>query len=278
MTTKVYRDIDGVYSLAKVAGSLIALFDAVLIDLGWTKEFSGANIAAYRNSTTAAGSSGCYLRVDNTNANYAHLRVYKTMSDINTGTDPCPTLAQQSSGPRIFIGTTWKIIGDERTFYMGVQDGSVMSSTFVGDWESFVPGNGYNYGLVGQDAVGANYDAMTYLGGYNYTKTVGRDPTNLAAEGATYFLVEGYRGVASGFGQDVGPNPYTGMYMVYPALVRTSTGAVVGRLRGAYGLANNRPTAFHATIPWSVTSNNLVSLPNSGNISGGIVISQDNWA
>lgn len=55
----------------------------------WEKLFSKTNVAVYRSAHPA--SSGMCLRVDDTGTLQAGVRAYKTMSDVDTGTDPFPT-------------------------------------------------------------------------------------------------------------------------------------------------------------------------------------------
>ena len=70
MALTIYRSSDaGAPSLTGAAGSLIALLDACLrtgygtkAGAGWTKPFTGTNIAAFRQG---AGGNGRYLRVWN---------------------------------------------------------------------------------------------------------------------------------------------------------------------------------------------------------------------
>lgn len=77
-------------------GSLIEILDYLLVTvMGWTKEFSGTNLAAYKQP---AGSNGYYLRIDDTNATYARAVGYETMSDINTGTNMFPDTTQFPGG------------------------------------------------------------------------------------------------------------------------------------------------------------------------------------
>lgn len=59
---------------------------------GWAKAFTGTNVAAYK--ITPPEGTGFYLRVDDTGTTTARVRGYETMSDVNTGTGPFPTVAQ----------------------------------------------------------------------------------------------------------------------------------------------------------------------------------------
>lgn len=89
--------------------------------LGWTKLYTGANLAVYK--PTAPEATGCVLRVDDTGTTVARVRGYEAMSDVNTGTGLFPTLGQQAA-PGLWwakantaTARQWRIIGDDRGFY-----------------------------------------------------------------------------------------------------------------------------------------------------------------
>lgn len=93
---KNWNDV-GAPSLTPQAGSLIAVLDWVL-DVGtatyWEKVYSGTNKAVYRSKTGIRP----YLRVDDTYGEGALLRMYETMSDVDTGTNPVPNGTNQVVG------------------------------------------------------------------------------------------------------------------------------------------------------------------------------------
>lgn len=93
--------------------------------LGFTKQYSGTNLAAYKSANVAA--TACLLRVDDTGTTSARVVAYETMSDVNTGTGPFPTSAQMSGGlywpkSNAADATTrpWVLFGDDRAFYLYV--------------------------------------------------------------------------------------------------------------------------------------------------------------
>jgi len=110
MALTIYRSTDsGAPSLTYAAGSFIAMLDACLrtgygskAGAGWTKPFTGSNIAVFRQG---AGGNGRYIRVWNARtgddpATYcmtANVRGYEAMTAVSTGTDPFPTTAQSDS-------------------------------------------------------------------------------------------------------------------------------------------------------------------------------------
>ena len=95
MTVRFYSSSDASAPVLRgnTPGDLINLLTKCLIDgygsktgAGWTKPYTGTNIAAFRQG---AGSNGMYLRVDDTSTatGWRSARVvgYETMSDVNTG-------------------------------------------------------------------------------------------------------------------------------------------------------------------------------------------------
>lgn len=110
MALTIYRSTDsGAPSLTYAAGSFIAMLDACLCTgygskagAGWTKPFTGANIAVFRQG---AGGNGRYIRVWNARtgddpATYcmtANVRGYEAMTAVSTGTNPFPTTTQSNS-------------------------------------------------------------------------------------------------------------------------------------------------------------------------------------
>lgn len=103
------------FPTAAADGTATGTITAKRAPLGWTKEFSGTNIAVYRPK----GGLRHYLRVDDTVGALARVRGFGAMSDINTGTDPYPTDAQVSGGLYYHksvstIPRSWILVGDDR--------------------------------------------------------------------------------------------------------------------------------------------------------------------
>ncbi len=178
-TTREYRSTDsGAPVLDGTVGSLVSLVRACLVGTagvaygskaaaGWTEPFTGTNKAAFRNSL-AAGGTGVYVRIDDNGSGSlggreAFLRIYKTMSDVDTGTDPTPTVAQLTNGYTIVKSDTassaarpWILWADETSVHMWIGHisttldpamaaaNSKRQSTWgAGDFESYLPGDGF---------------------------------------------------------------------------------------------------------------------------------------
>jgi hypothetical protein len=158
-------------------GSLIALLDACLVNgygtkagAGWTKEFSGTNLAAYKN---ASNMSQAYYRVDHTTATSPKVVGYEAMTDINTGTGPFPTSAQVSGGMVMQTSTSadstprwWTIVASQNIAYIlinptsnlvadnnvGIYCFGAFNSYLVNDaYNNFISGTGGNYSSSAMD-------------------------------------------------------------------------------------------------------------------------------
>lgn len=181
MAITVYKSTDAsAPTLSGQAGRLIAVLDACLVTgygsktaAGWTKSFSGTNLAAYRMTTTSPA-TGFYLRVDDTGTTSSRIVGYETMSDVNTGTNPFPTAAQQSGGAYAWKSSTadatarpWCLIADSgadpRGFYLIIDANSTTYSTtdtyatiyFFGDIITRKATDGYQCMLMAQNVVPA---------------------------------------------------------------------------------------------------------------------------
>lgn len=164
MTIYLKRGTDvGAPSLTGTVGAGITLFDYLLVTtMGWTKEYTGTNVAVYR----PASGNRFYLRVDDTNAFYTLLRGYEAMTDVNTGTGLFPTTAQFSSGLYLnkaraagvdAVNTDWQFISNGKLFYFfhnggTISSGGVTARRFFafGDFVSYKSGDAYNTIIISE--------------------------------------------------------------------------------------------------------------------------------
>jgi hypothetical protein len=191
LTASIYSSTDaGAPALSGTAGSLTALLDAILVDgygsgpglksgLGWTKPYSGTNKRVYRNNPTTG--TGYHVRVDDSaaigNARHALVRAYETMSDVDTGTGPTPTVAQLANGiiyPKsTLLSSTarpWWVIGNERSVYLFIDINALgmdfAQPFFLGDYVSLRPGDVHNFMLSQAPLAtwsGSSSDTVTYM-------------------------------------------------------------------------------------------------------------------
>jgi hypothetical protein len=164
--------------------------------LGFTKPFSGTGLAAYRSADPA--STGMYLRVDDTNAQYPRVVGYESMTDVNTGLGPFPTAAQisggaywQKSNTSDAVARPWVLVGDSRLFYLLVayQSSNTAYSALAvfGDPVATRSGdayccivNGHNTTTSGAGSNTGEFDAWDATSSSNFT-TMPRSYTGLGS-------------------------------------------------------------------------------------------------
>lgn len=138
---------------------------------GWTKPYSGTNLAVYRQGAGAQH----YFRIDDTTTYTSRLVGYETMSAISTGTGPFPTAAQVSGGLYIQKSNVadatsareWIIVADDKTMYFWVRfttgsDYSAFSMHGFGEFTSFKDGDQYNT-FVSANTGASSYQYMYFM-------------------------------------------------------------------------------------------------------------------
>lgn len=122
-----------------VSNGTITSASAKLAPAGWEKPFEdvGSHKAVYRSKNVF--STGHHLRVLDSATQYARVRGYESMSDVDTGVNPFPTLTQASESNASWPKSTsadatpraWVVVGDSRFFhYIPTWHSSY-------DWEDF---------------------------------------------------------------------------------------------------------------------------------------------
>lgn len=136
-----------------------------LAPLGWEKVFSKTNVAVYRSADPA--STRAYLRVDDTNALYARVQLYESMTDVDTGLGVTPSFAGGWYWhKRSAVGSPsyWLVIGDSRGFHLDIttsggdastQNGYNAPGRYAGDLNSYRSGDAWSAALVGSNAISA---------------------------------------------------------------------------------------------------------------------------
>lgn len=263
MTVQIYRydDASAPVLSSPTVGSLIALLDACLVNgygskspAGWTKAFSGTNLAAYRQG----GGSMCYLRIDNsTGTAQARAVGYESMTDVSTGTNPFPTATQLSGGVYINMHTVatainkpWVIIADEKRFYLWTGYTTTMTSAsllsdsttyqgmfFFGDVVSYKTGDAFCCQIIGANTATTNTERFALLtdpGTASLGHYIARDAAQAAlsvqnSKSGDYHGSNSVAaiGVATSFAY---PDPISGGLNL--ARIRVSNGATIPGLRG----------------------------------------------
>lgn len=244
----------------------------------WVKAFSGTNKAAYRSTDPA--STGFYLRVndDGTRATdlgrVASVRGYESMTDIDTGTGPFPTVAQDAEpGARWVKSDTassasreWHIIGDGKTFYFSGKPATAITGMFVvgfGDIKNFKAPDPYSAMLIyGRSSANGAFTA--YMGMYARSTNIycgfvfARSYTGAAGAvlPTTFWAVPVFGGSSPGLGTLGTPCAVDGRYWVAPIVLQESAALPRGILRGVYEILNN-------AVIWQVRTEvpNFAGLP-----------------
>jgi hypothetical protein len=212
MTVRIYKSTDaGAPDMSNKPtserGGLIALLKAVLVTgygssvpVGWTIPFEDVpnNVAVFRSSNVGAG-TGTYYRInDNLSYQYAEIKGYQNMTDVNTGTDKFPSsvelagagpyLAKIQSANNVDTGD-WIIVATERSFYYCIQTYGLSNEV------NGLPGNWF-FGFVG--------DINSYIGSDPYCGCI-------CAESTTTTVDDG--GSSFEFHQEMDTNGGTGKYL-----------------------------------------------------------------
>lgn len=128
---------------------------------GWSKPFSGTNKAVYRQPP---GFNRFYLRVDDNSPaggspQVAGVRAYETMTDVDTGSQPFPTIAQEAnalawakSNASSTAARAWGVFADEGAVYFtaAVIGTAYHSGNAFGDLANpYKPGDAFHTLLIG---------------------------------------------------------------------------------------------------------------------------------
>ena len=310
MTVRIYQNTDvGAPVLSNTANSLNAVLEACLVNgygtqtaAGWTKAFTSGNTSVFRNSTTALGSSGCYVQVNDSNTSYALARAYKTMTAVNTGTDVTPNSGQMSQSDVFWFkysygtGTPkrWVIIADERTFYMNIfiagaypTDQADYCALFgAGDFDSFVPGNNWNYMVFGSGSnsyTTSNKFPATGSAG-QYTIAIGRPP-NLALDTSSAGWCECLRSTPGETGNHLVFSTDTALrFFQRPYLGSLSGGSVIiGEFRGCMYHVGRGVTTWmenFGKLPSDPTGPDLIQLVSVASVPsmvGSLLVKNSDW-
>ena len=230
-----------------------------LAPAGWVK-MSGTNKAAYKSGNVSA--SGCWIQIDDTGAQLARLRAYDAMTDVDTGTGPTPTDAQQSGGLYMSCSSTattaarkWIVAASDKFCILLIAHSANYPNDYMpyafGDFPSLKAGDAYPF-IVAADT--GSYVNATYIGDCalngmasavgvfvvrNYTQVSGAVPAKLAKPGL--FANSGSTA------NPPGPNPINNAIELCPTLIYEGSGTNASRrgtLPGVYGLPHFVGTAY----------------------------------
>lgn len=269
----IYRSTDtSAPVLTGEAGTLVALLDACLVDgygsqsaAGWTKSYSAANYAAYRQGSGLQH----YLWVNDSNAQMTRVVGYVSMTDILTGTNPFPTEAQFSGGLYVRKSTTanttarpWILFATDQTFYLFVFGGSTTFGTYSGGDNHL--GFGQVASLMTGDAMQSFLIAATDTSTSSTSATTTRQVLALHASTTGHYMAASYtqtgesisftcrplanlfnQTTASGSGGIAYPDGVSGSLCIEPMAAQETSLLLRGTLPGLYSLGHAYTSFAH---------------------------------
>lgn len=309
MTTFIKRGTDlAAPDLTATVGSMITLLDYVLVTtMGWTKDFTGTNQAAYR----APAGNRFYLWVNDANATFTYVRGYESMSDISTGSGAFPTVAQLPNGIMIFkgstasvnvVGTGWTFYSNEKIFHLLTKGGNPGNAT-----AAVVATSIFTFGDFDTLKVGDTFNTMISGCFANYNPTAAVDPSivlNIAdvnLHGGCYIAraytqlgsaIQGSKvsNTAGNFSGRIGagsltyPSAIDGGLLMSPIFLQEGLSGVRGRIPGLWSPLHNRPLVngdtFSGVDGMSASTFEAINLGYlAGALSGQVFMeSSDTWS
>lgn len=257
---------------AAPASATGASLSAKVAPLGWTKPYSGTNLAAYR---ATGGVTKHYLRLDDTVGTYStKVWAAESMTDVNTGTGIYPPKLSDGTQTTFTDRTRWfrcpgssatvidwVLFGDDKFFYfLPLNTNQIRTLYYFGEILSNVSGDQYHSVLNADDYQGAGAPNMSYTGQYTDGGQFNLNPDNTSAQNATqlarsYLQVAGATWGNKAFnlvpGGGVGTysgvnalavtnfNPITGGVPLVPAILLEKTRVNRGTLPGMFFVAAN---------------------------------------
>ena len=252
-------------ALTGIAGSLISVLDYCLTDatygIGWTKQYSGTNTAAYKQPS---GTNGFYLAVDDSVGQNATVCGFESMSSVSAGLGRFPTLNQRAAlqsgwGAAFYKSYTadttnraWQFFSNGKIFYLVGYDNDLtyINILVFGDFTSFAPVDAFNTVLFANSSLNATSTSCALVNARDaWTTTndgwVPRSYTQLGS--STYLIPLGDSGRQNGSSNTFGnsgetfPSPITGALNMAPIQVAEYNVGVRGVLPGIWHPLHARP-------------------------------------
>lgn len=275
-------------------GPLTGTITFKIAPLGWEKVFSKTNVAVYRSADVSG--TRAYYRVDDTNALYARVTMYESMSDVDTGVAAAPTSPAggfywHKRSAASSNGVYWVLRGDSKGFYVSVapqlgtspatSGGYGLYTHYAGDLNSYRSGDAWCATLTG--SVGAGYSDMSgcvfTANGVTGGLLVQRMSAGLAGAQTVSRAITGNTAATSGNDATLGAYPSRSDNGLRLSPIMLSDGAMAtfgprGELPGAYHCPQSGVVSFMGADAFltpgqgSYIERNLQSV-GSGSLSGG---------
>jgi hypothetical protein len=243
------------FATTEANGSATGTITFKIAALGFTTPFTGTNLRVYRSASVE--STQMYLRLDDTGTTTSRVVGYESMTDVNTGVNPFPTVVQVSGGmywPKSSAASTaardWVVIGDNRSFIFWANpaaSGLGLGVAFgFGDINSNKSGDAYGCAIFGgasdvnntgspiNGCIGYGMGTSATTNSYIARASTGLGGALLARKIAAYNTAAGYSGT-SNYNQNsfVYPNTADNALLVSQVELQVGT-SVRGRVAGAF--------------------------------------------
>ena len=255
----------GAPTLVGGAGSVIAILDFCLVSkMGWTKAFSGTNLATYRAPT----GNRFYLAIDDTSSTGSvRFRGFETATaagvGVASGTGPFPTDLQVSGGLYTSVATSsaksWELYSNGLLFHLFTYGGGSTTDIFTfGDFVSYRGGDAYGTLIRGQTTLGSCV-ASSLSSGYAGVSTgayVARAYTGIGSSLNVGILCDSLLTSPTQMGNSTlpYPNPITGAIHLIPLTITDPNVGARGVLPGLWNSLQTLPMADRDTFTGSGTS------------------------
>jgi len=239
------------FSLTSADFTATGTITAKIAPLGWERVYTGTNKAVYR----APEGVRHYLRVDDSNDQYALINVYESMSDVDTGTNGTSDVYWKKSDITSTDTREWYLFGNKKTFYLFCAWASSIYLTYhigyaFGEMKSLKAGDTWNTILIGDTANPSNlWDSTSFY----YTSSVNTTGQYLIRNSlGTAGVINFYKLSASPnttFGNGGGlnyPNPTNNGMELVPIEVIESGSVYRGRLYGLHNTMEAVPGLFNS--------------------------------
>lgn len=232
-------------------GPLTGTITFKIAPLGWEKVFSKTNVAVYRSADITG--TRAYYRVDDTNAFFAQVNMYESMSDVDTGVGKALTNngfywhKRSAAGAG---GVYWVFSGDSRTLNVAVapnaaaaaatSNGCGLYTHVMGDQRSYRSGDAWCATVTGAFSVTySDLSGCVFASGVSNGMCVQRQSTGLGGSYTSGRVVNGNNASASGADASLGAFPSRADNGLRLSPIMLSDGALAtfgprGELRGAY--------------------------------------------
>lgn len=220
---------------------------------GWTKPFSGTNLAGYKQG---AGSNGMYLRVNDAGTTTARIKACENMTDINGTLADFPTDAQANGG--LYVGKSgsgtcdWIAIASEKFIYLFTQTNqntNYRGTLFFGDIVSNKSGDAFNTMIIAGSNTSNYYNFDLFYLNSSLAQLsnhyIARSHTQIGASlnnGKTSTVNMANSSISMMGGQGISyPSPFDGALHLAPVLVTEQSVGMRGTMPNLWCPLHARP-------------------------------------